>query len=416
MFDRLIIRNFFLYGMYQAMRLAFPLVATPFLTHTLKKDVFADYAIINSCLWTSSVFMDFGFFLYGVSKTATANTEEDLRQVVTSISLSKLSLLPITSAVFLGMTFTTGVLTREPVAALLGLVGAICYGGNFAWYFQGKQKGFTAVLTEAIPQFVQFALLLSLVRAPRDLWLVMLLQALPPVSSMTYSVLYLRRAALIGKTSLLNVWGALKAAWPFFVERFCFAAYTAVMPSIIVLLSVKSEVAYYSIGERVGSLIVSLCAPLNQAFMPRAAKAAHDPDGGWRFSIRLIAFESALIIAFAGAVAISIGFIIRKFFTPDYAPAILVARIFCVIGCVSSLGTTVASFILIPRDRASVMIWSSGLALVLGLVAQFALIPTWGAPGAALGRLASHSVVLIVLGIASTRLFFEQKPQYAAHM
>ncbi|MEO6339790.1 MAG: oligosaccharide flippase family protein [Caulobacteraceae bacterium] len=409
MFDRLVVRNFLLYGLYQAMRLGFPLIATPFLTHVLKRDGFSDFAVINSCLWTSTVFMEFGFFLYGISKTAAAVTDAELREVVSSISMSKLSLAPVSIVIYLAMAATTGVLMRAPAATAFGLVGALGYGGSLAWFFQGRQKGLTAVLTEAVPQVIQFALLLSFVRSPSDLWLVFALQAIPPVSSITYSIVYLKRAGLLAVTSFDTIFATLKAAWPFFVERFCNATYTAVMPALILLLSTKSEVAYYSIGDRVGTLIISLCQPLNQAFLPRVAKAAQAPDGGWRLSWGLVAFEIGVIAVFAAMIYAVIGYVIGRFFTPDYAPATLVAQIFCVIACVLAVSNTLASFILIPRDRAGVLVWSSALALIVGLATQVAVIPIWGAPGAAFGRLISQTAVVLVLGLAAVRLYRQRK-------
>ena len=51
-----------------------------------------------------------------------------------------------------------------------------------------------AVANEAAPQMVQFALLLALVRSPRDLWLVFALQAIPPLSFTACTVYVMSRA------------------------------------------------------------------------------------------------------------------------------------------------------------------------------------------------------------------------------
>jgi len=402
--DRLVLKNFILYGMYQAMRLGFPLVATPFLAHVLARDTFSDFAVLNSCIWTSTVFMEFGFYLYGVSRTAAADGKAELAEVVSSIATAKLLLAPLALAVYAALAVSTGVAAREPAATMLGLVGALGYGASFAWYFQGRQRGLTAVLTEAAPQMVQFALLLSLVRSPHDLWLVFALQAIPPLASLTYALVSVRREGLIGKVSWDRLAATLKGAAPFFVERFCYSTYTAVMPSLILLLSTKAEVAYYSIGDRFGTLIVTMSAPLAQAAMPRMAKAVGGPDGGWRLSLRLVALQVTAITTFAGLIFAVTGVVIGKFFSADFAPAVGVARTFCVTACFAGGGFALSKFVLIPRDRARVMIWSSSTALVLGLAAQFVLTPRWGAQGAAFGRLISEATVALVLTAAAVRL------------
>lgn len=406
MFDRLLLRNLLLYGSYNAIRFVFPLVVTPFLAHVLARGAFADFAIINSCVWTSTVFMEFGFYLYGVAKTAAASDDKaELADVVSSIAASKLLLAPLATLVYLGLTLGTGVFSREPAAALLGLVSALGYGGSFAWYFQGRQRGFFAVLNEAIPQAVQFTLLLLLVRSPSQLWLVFVLQAIPPLSSLSVALLTIGREGLLRPPNLATVRQALGKASPYFVERFCFTTYTSIVPSLIALLSTKAAVADYSVGDKFGTLVVSLVGPLTQAAMPRVAKAVTGPDGGWKLSMGLVALLLGASIAMALVMGVAADAIIHRFFSSDFSGAVTVARIFCVSASVSALSYGLSNFVLIPRDHVRVMFWSSGLALVFGLAAQLALAPRWGAAGAAMGRLVAEVTVASVLLAAAVPLF-----------
>lgn len=406
MFDRQLIRNFLLYGAHHGIRFAFPLIATPFLAHVLMKDGFSDFAIINSCIWTSTVFMEFGFYLYGVARTAAAREDRaQLRQVVSTITAAKLALSPLASAVYLALCLWTGVLQREPAAVLLGLACALGYGASFAWYLQGRQRGLAAVLSELIPQSLQFALLLLFVRRPQDLWLVIALQALPPFASASYALFDLAKDRLLSRVSLAGVRTALAGGSPYFVERLCYATYTSILPSLIVLLSSKAAVADYSIGDRFGTLLAGLVGPLTQAAMPRVARAVGDPGGGWRLSIGLVGLIVSVVLVLGLLVVFSVGWIIDIFFADTYAGAAPVARIFCAIALCSAIGSATANFVLIPRNHARVMFWSSGAALVLGLAAQFVFTPALGAQGAALGRLVAEASVAVVLVGAALRLY-----------
>lgn len=409
LFDRQLIRNFVLYGAHHGIRFAFPLIATPFLAHVLMKDKFAEFAIINSCIWTSTVFVEFGFYLYGVAKTAAANEDrEALRRVVSTITAAKLLLSPLASAVYIGLSLWTGVLQREPAAVLLGLVSALGYGASFAWYFQGRQRGLAAVLSELAPQALQFTLLLLLVRKPEQLWLVFLLQALPPVASAGYALYDLARDKLLAPFDMAGVRHALAGGSPYFVERLCYATYTSILPSLIVLLSTKSAVADYSIGDRFGTLLAGLVGPLTQAAMPRVARSVSEPGGGWRLSLALVALIVSVILVLGLLIVFSVGWIIDVFFAESYAGAAAVARVFCAIALCSAISSATANFILIPRDRARVMFWSSGAALVFGLAAQFVFTPALGATGAALGRLVAEASVALILVAAAMRLYRQE--------
>ena len=61
MLDRKASKNLLMYAAYQALRYVAPIVLTPFLAHALLRKQFADLVILNSCIWTSTVFMEFGF-------------------------------------------------------------------------------------------------------------------------------------------------------------------------------------------------------------------------------------------------------------------------------------------------------------------------------------------------------------------
>ncbi|HSV03168.1 MAG TPA: oligosaccharide flippase family protein [Phenylobacterium sp.] len=407
--DRLLLKNLGLYGAYYGFRFLFPLIVTPFLAHVLARGAFADFAIINSCVWTSSVFMEFGFYLYGVAKTAAAADDKaELGAVVSSIAMSKLLLSPMAAAVYLGLTLWTGVLGREPTASLVGLVSALGYGASFAWYFQGRQRGLFAVLNEAIPQAVQFSLLLLFVRSPSQLWLVFVLQAIPPLSSLSVALLTVRLEGLLHLPSLATVRQALGKASPYFVERFCFSTYTSIVPSLVAVLSTKAAVADYSVGDRFATVVVSLVGPLTQAAMPRVARAVRTPEGGWGLSIRLVAVLVSVTIVLALALGLAANVIIHMFFSKDFAGAVTVARIFCLSAVFSSLSYGVANFVLIPRDHVRVMFWSSAMALVLGLSAQLVLAPLWGATGAAIGRLVAEVTVATVL-LTTAAPFFRRR-------
>lgn len=407
--DPQVVRNVILYALYNGVRFLFPLISTPFLAHVLGKDEFADFAIVNSCIWTSTVFMEFGFYLYGVHKTAAAGEDHaQLRRVVSSIATAKLVLSPVAMAVYLGLAWWTGVLQRETLAVILGVISAFGYGASFAWYFQGRQRGLAAVLSELLPQLVQLGLLLLLVRRPDQLWLVILLQAIPPVVAMIYALWSLARERLLALFDLHGLKEALVGGSPYFFERLCYATYTAVLPSMIAVMSTKSAVAAYSVSERFGILISGLIVPLSQATMPRVSRAVNDSDGGWRLSIALVLLMLGLTVCLATTVAASVGLILDTFFHQSYAAAAPAARIFCMTACASALAYGTANFILIPRDRARVMFWSGAIALVVGLAAQLYLTPRYGAVGASFGRFLSEGTVAVIMVAAAIALYRQQ--------
>jgi PST family polysaccharide transporter len=403
--DRLLVRNVVVYTATYGVRLLFPLIVTPLLTHVLQRDKFSEYAIINSCIWTSSVFIEFGFYIYGVARVGAVGDERArLRQAVSEITYGKLLLAPVASAVYLVLAAVTGVLFRSPLETFIGMFGMLAVGASFSWYFQGRQRGLFVILSESVPLVVQLSLLLMLVRSPDQLWLVLALQCLGPMTSVAVALVVITRERLVGPPDMAAARKVLREASPYFVERLSYSTYTSIMPSLIVLLSSRLAVADYSVGERFGNLLIGLSTPLSQAALPRVARAASQGDG-WRLSIGLVAFIVAATAVCATGVGLAAQPIVDRFLPQGYEDAVQVARIFCVTSCWAALGYSVANFVLVPRGRARVMFISSGLAFVFGIGAQLVLTPRWGASGAAAGRLVSEATVAIVLCAAAARLY-----------
>ncbi|HEY3694285.1 oligosaccharide flippase family protein [Phenylobacterium sp.] len=410
MLDRLLIKNVAVYSAHYAVRFLFPLIATPFLAHVLTRDKFSEFAIINSCIWTSSVFIEFGFYIYGVTRVgAVGENREMLGKVVSGITYSKLFLSPFAAAVYLILSCLTGVIVRAPAATVIGLVSMLLSGASFTWFFQGRQRGAFVIVSESAPLVVQLLLLLWLVRSPDELWLAIAIQALAPLVSLSAALITISRDGLLGRPMFTEVRSLLREASPYFIERLSYSTYTSIMPSLIVLLASRSAVADYSVGERFGTLLVGLSGPLSQAALPRVARAARGGAGGWRLPIGLVIFITAVTAVFALGLGFSSKLIVDHFFPQGYERAVVVAQIFCVTACFATLGYSVTNFILIPRGKARVMYWSSGFAFVFGLAAQIVLVPRWGAQGAALGRLVSEAVVALVMCVAAFRLVRETR-------
>lgn len=405
MIDRTASKNFVMYAAYQAVRYIAPIILTPFLAHTLGKQGFSELVILNSCLWTSTVFMEFGFYFYGVSKTAAAIDRNELSRTVTAITAGKVVLIPVAMAVYFALAAWAGLLFRNPLVVLIGAFSAIGYGGSFAWFFQGQQRGGTAVITEATPQILYYAAVLSLVRGPSDLWLVALCQTIPPLVSVAIAVRIIAQNGLFGRPNVAALKCVMVEALPYFVERFCFTLYTAITPTLIAALSVPAEASYYSIGDRVGTFLGTLPAPLFQAAVPFVSKKTRHENGGWRLPLGLVALVTLIVAAVASVTFVASDPIIRRFFSADFRPAIPIAHLFCFNAVISVFGMALANFVIIPRNEAPIMIWSSTTALIVGVIIQFITIPRFGAFGAVASRLTSESIVSVILGAFVVRLF-----------
>jgi polysaccharide transporter, PST family len=411
MFESKTRRNFGFYLAFHVMRYAFPLIVTPFLAHYLMKTGFGQYAVINSCVWSSVIFMDFGFYLYGINRIAYADTIDEINREASAIVSAKIVLLPACLIVYAILAKISGVFSQSPVASAIGALTAVGYGGTFSWYFQGRQRGGTAVIIDGAPQLVQLCLMLVLIRTPDDLWIVILIQALAPLSSIVLSVMIMRREGLRLRISLWSnqIAVALRGANPFFVERVCFSFYTALTPTIVAMLAGVQAAAIYSIADRVNIFLGSLAIPVAQTMVPVLTKGAKQDRSSWRMTIAVASFTIGFCGLMACIVYLTIGIIIGIFFSQTYQAAIPSARIFCIAAFVSSIAAALSNFVIIPRGASSILVWSALTALCVSLLLQLCFIPRYGPAGGAIARLGAELMTSIILSIKAVRLYWETR-------
>jgi len=411
MFEAKTRRNFAFYLTFHVMRYAFPLIVTPFLAHSLMKDAFGQYAVINSCVWSTVIFMDFGFYIYGINRIAHADTVEETSREASAIVSAKIALLPVCLSAYTILIGLSGMFATSPIPSMLGALTTLGYGGTFSWYFQGRQRGAAAVTIEGIPQIVQLCLILLLIRSPSDLWIVILLQAQAPLTSILLSVFLMRREGLRLRISVWSsqVVTAIRGATPFFVERICFSFYTALTPTIVAMFAGFQEAATYSIADRVNIFLGSLAIPVAQTMMPVLTRVARQDRSSWRMPLLVCAFTIGFCGVMAGIVFLSLDLIIGTFFSQAYQAAIPPARIFCVAAFVSSIGAALSNFIIVPRGAARILVWSALTALCISLLFQLWLIPAYGASGGAVARLGAESATAAILFVKVVSLFRETR-------
>jgi O-antigen/teichoic acid export membrane protein len=397
-------RNFISYFLYNGARYIFPLVLTPFLARMLKTDAYGDLILWNSCVWTASMVMEFGFYIYGVNRVALTQSQPELAKAASSIVSAKLLLAPLAIAGYAIATVYVGLAAREPLPTLFGFIAMIAYGSSFAWLLQGLERGGLAVSVEAAPQVIQFALTVLLVRGPSDLWVATLLQALCALLVASSGFYLARRLDIRFSLRMTAAIEAIRQAFPYFIERLCFTAYSTATPILIAAFSSQAQVAWYGIGDKVNTFLVSACIPLTQTALPIVTRRVAVGRSDWSLSLKLLAGATTFTLLLAVISYMTLDYVIRTLFSPMYAAAIPVAQLFCLTAVFMSAQSSIANFIIVPGGRASVLIRSSVGALVVGVGLQMLLVPRLGAIGAVLARTIAEFCVLSILAYASMNI------------
>lgn len=410
MVDRKTKHNFVAYVFHHGARYLFPLIITPFLARVLGTAQFADFVIWNSSVWTSSIIIEYGFYLYAVKETALAKEDADLDRVVSTIIAAKLMLTPAALLFYFGIAYSLGLMDRQPVAALIGAVAMIAYGFSFAWYLQGRQQGITAVLVEAVPQALQCVLVLAFIRTPEQMVLAPIFQTSAAVISLSSALFIILRDRQLSRLRIITGARAIVSASPYFIERCCFTAYSAATPLILSSLSSYEQSAFYGVGDKVIAFLSGISIPLNQVMLPIVAQRLRSDSLDWSLSNKLVLLISGVTLVIASATFAASEPAIVWLFGESYRPAVPVARWFCIAGTLMAYQMALSNFILIPSGYVRVIALSAGVALTISLAAQVILVPLYGATGSAIARTCAELIVALILSLTAWRLITGRRP------
>lgn len=172
----------------------------------------------------------------------------------------------------------------------------------------------------------------------------------------------------------------------------------------------SEEAGIYSVAVRVAVLISFLLLAAVPALMPTIAELHErdDVDGLQRLLNR------AAQLVFVGSLPLALGAIflagpILDVFGADFAGGATALRILC-LGQIVQVATGLAGTILIMIGEAAQTIWAVAAGTAVNLLLSAALIPDFGAEGAAAGTAAS----IIVTNVLMVALLWRRKRIYSA--
>lgn len=169
------------------------------------------------------------------------------------------------------------------------------------------------------------------------------------------------------------------------------------------LLGDLDAVAQVGVATTIANAALLVPAGLGAYALPRLARAAGDPTKFRTLASGLaLWYLAAIAVPVIGLVGWGPG-VVRLIVGPTYSEAGALARLFGIV----LLGNGLLSFgglLLLAANRPRMALLQSGAGLVASLAANWALIPSWGARGAAMAAIIVVAVRMLILGPAAFRV------------
>ena len=394
-------KNFLYNSVLKILDILYPLITVPYVSRVLGAEGVGQASFVTTYAGYFAVIAALGIPIYGTREIARHRDNLEKRDRILSelFSIGILCTLLLT-IVYLITIYTVPTLHQERQLLLIAGFALYFSAFNLDWFFSGIENFKLITIRSAIVKILCVICLVIFVKDRNDVIIYVLLLTLVSVVNRIWNYLHLLKKKVrirftIGASSRRH----LKPAFILFAATLAISVYTMLDNLMLGFMSDYQQVGYYSSASKVCHILIALLTGIGTVALPSIAnhiKQCHTEE------VKRILTQSTALIAFL-TVPAAIGLIVLApvavpmFFGPDFAGAVTPMRWTALLLIVAGISNILGIQILLPHgyDRFYLYAITSGAVVNFGL--NLAIIPVFGASGAAFASLGAEIVLAVIM-------------------
>lgn len=274
MSKKTIIKNFSYLSFIQLVTLLLPFIYYPFLIREYGSENYGLIIYIQSIIILLSVFIDFGFNLYG-PKLISENRSDinDLSKIYSTIIYVKLSLTFILFFIYI-LIVSLGSITSDHLSLSLLLFLVVCNDVFFSqWFFQGVEEIRFAAIINLITRIIMITIIFVGIKFDFGLlsFPIALVTSAMMNGFLSCYIINKRFKINFVKVDFVQMVDMVKEAYYFFMSRIVNMIILKVNSILIGNIFGVSYVAYYDLAEKLVNILQMPLNILNQVVYPRVS-------------------------------------------------------------------------------------------------------------------------------------------------
>jgi len=268
---RLIIKNFFNYGVFQFSNYLIPLITIPYIIRVIGVEKFGIISLAQALAYYFRVVIEYGFPISGVQYVA--QNQVDIRkksEIYSNIIFIQSLLMVLGFLVLIGISFLFTEVQREWIVyfAAFGIVPANILMA--LWFYIGNEKMKYLNYINFSGRIIYIVLIFIFIRERSNYILVPVINSGSLILAGLVSVFILKNNFRISffKPSAGLVKKYLKDGWPLFVSNFAISFYRNSNILILGMFASKEAVGIYSAVEKIIKIIQNVFSPLTNTLYP----------------------------------------------------------------------------------------------------------------------------------------------------
>ena len=390
----------------------FPLISYPYVSRILLPEGTGKVSFATSLIAYFIMFAQLGIPTYGVracsrvrdDRQALTRTAQEL--LIINLIMTALSY----TALFLALLFVPR-LRAERTLYLLVSLSMIFNTIGMEWLYKALEQYTYITVRSIVFKIVALIAMFVLIHSREDYVIYGGITILASSASGICNFVHARRFISLRPVGGYRFRPHLKAVAVFFAMACASTVYTNLDTVMLGFMTSDETVGYYNAAVRIKSILVSIVTSLGAVLLPRAS---YYVERGEMDRFRQIT-RKALNFVFLAAVPMMIYFMVfakQGIFLlsgENYAGAVRPMQWIMPTLLFIGLSNVLGIQILVPLNREKVVLWSIIAGAAVDVVLNVALIPRYGASGAAAATSVAELVVLavqfFVLGKEATGAF-----------
>jgi PST family polysaccharide transporter len=398
-----LLSNFLSLATLQGVNYILPLITFPYLVRVLGVKYFGLLAFATAIITYFNIITDYGFNLTATREISIyRENKEKVNEIFSSVMIIKFILMIISFILLCILVFSFDKFKTyyEVYFLTFGMVvGQVLFP---QWFFQGMEKMKYITFLNILAKIIFTIAIFIFIKSQDDFWKVPLINSLGFIISGIIGLWIIKKEFNITfkLPTINNIITTLKDGWHVFISRVFISGFTNTNTFIIGVFFDNKIVGYYSIAEKLLSIIKSFLGIVSQTLFPYISKLINENKSKALNIIFKKIFKK--FIPFL-VVILMIGYIVAPYvialFVQDADLTIKIFRIFLIIPLIMFISMILGQQILLPLRHMKIFLNSLIIMSTIHILLLYPVIKLFGIMGVVWLVVFTESAIMIYRAI-----------------
>ena len=388
------------------------LVLFPYVSRVLGVDMVGKVGFVNDTIGYFSLFALMGIATVGIREIAACGEDRERRSRVFSSLMALVGIMTaVVMAVYLGSLFVVNRFQADRNLFIIGTGSLLFTSMLIEWFYQGLENFRYITIRSILVKLVYAAAVFLTVRHPEDYQLYFLLTVGAVVVNAIINIGYSRRFATLSFRNV-DLKAYLKPVFSLGLYKIMVSMYTTFNVVYLGFVAADAEVGYYYAAKKLFYILLGLFSAFTAVMLPRMSSLVEkrQEEEFHRKIGQTFDLVFAIGIPMTLFLVVMAPQIIGLMSGPGYEGAVLPMRIISPVLLLSSMAQIWVIQVLMPLKQDRIILLSSAIGAVTGIVINILLVGWLGAVGSAIVLLCSELAGNLLSFIFAVRKGYLQFP------